>query len=281
MPRPAANSKRPRRPAAGRKRRAPSASEQAHQDVAHLARHLKAHVRSEGRRARHMSLGMGKGKDYLSRAMGGKTPLKVKTLFEVFLGLGEHPRPFFNRLYLLTSDGLARNERDQLRTLRPDEIPRFDDLVALSLSRERIPTAGQGVERARRILKRLIIERETNQRRVSVALGLNPGTLVQALNHGMDLEAWHVFGVLRVVGAEPGAYFRELMGPMDAAAGIVPLGELLPAMQRLVADSASPLREVLAEARPADAAVQPGPKPRAGERRVLRRLVPRPTPRVR
>lgn len=248
----------------------PPAALLAREDVAYLARHLKAHVRAIGGRSRHISLRMGRGKDYLCRAFAGTTPLKMKALFEVFVLLGQHPRPFFNRLYPLAGEAFSKEEAQQLRTLTP-ESSRIDDLVALGQAREGIPSAEEGVERARRLLKRQILERQSSQRAVSVSLGLDAGNLVQALNHGIDLEAWHVFGVLRVLGVEPGVFFRELVEPEEQAPGGVTLAELLPALQRLLSGSATSLHKVLAEAQERAA---PG-EPTAGKG-ARSREVPRP-----
>lgn len=216
--------------------------------VVELGRHLRAFVRAAGGRANRVSGALGRGQNYLSRAFAGRNPLKIKDVFGVFAALGEHPRPFFGRLYPLGGEPFTAAARARLFASRP-EAPRFDDVIALGLEREPIPAPEQAVEAARKLLRRLILERGHTQVGVSVALGLTKGTLGQALRGGMDLEAFHLFGVLQVLAVEPSRFFRELLAPAGPpGASWAALGPLL---EHLLGGASEPLARLLAALPPA------------------------------
>lgn len=228
----------------GRPRLAGTAeAESARLAVAELGRHLRAFVRAGGGRANRVSTALGRSQNYLSRAFAGRNPLKIKDVFGVFGALGEHPRPFFGRLYPLGGEPFTASARARLFESRP-EAPRFDDVIALGLEREPIPTPEQAVEAARRLLRRLILEHGHTQVGVSAALGLTRGTLGQALRGGMDLEAFHLFGVLRVLAVEPSRFFRELLAPAGPPG--VSWEALGPLLEHLLGGASEPLGRLLA-----------------------------------
>ncbi len=224
-------------------------------EVAELARRLRSALRAQGSTARGTSLRIGRSAHYLSRAFAGRNPLKLKDVAALLGSLGGHPRAFFGRHYPLGGSTYSPEMRERILALRPQTV-RFDDLAARVRAQEPIPSPEETVERACRVLRGLIVERGTNQRAVSLALGLSRDTLGQALRGGMDLEMWHVFGVLLVVGVSPARFFRELYAPGGEALGGVAWPELVALLEGLLSGAAEPLAAILRQ--------EPNEKPEPG-----------------
>ncbi len=225
---------------------APSPSELAQAEVLALGRALKAHIRSQGHRMRRVSEAMGRSLELLPRALAGTSPLKLKDVLGIFTVLGEHPLRFFERRYPLGGSVFGPDARARLREVAPD-MPRFDGLIAVGQRLERAPAVDAAVQAAGLLLRRLIVEQGWQQRRVSQALGLRPDTLGQALRGGMDLEMWHIFGVLAVIEVGAPRFFQDLLAPGDSLAGAT-WNEMVRVLERLLSGAGPALVARLAGA---------------------------------
>lgn len=185
-------------------------------EVETLRRSLRAHLRGRGRRLSQLSQEIGRGPGYLSKALRGDNPLKVRDLFAVFTALGEDARPFFDRHYPLGGVDLAS------LALPPAVVDgivvSFQELLASPRAQPPPLVPAEVEAAARKLLRHWIRQHGWTQRAVAEALGWSPPSLGGALRGGTDLWVLHVFAILQTLEVSPARFWSELLWPDDAGA---------------------------------------------------------------
>lgn len=166
------------------------------EDSLDLGAQLRRHVRSAGSRARWVSLALGHGPTYLSRAFLGRNLLRLRDVFGIFEVLGEDPRGFFQFHYAPPSAASA----NALLSSQP---------TPSGLTLERL---------AGRLLLGRFARRGRRVKPVSLALGYPGDGLASHLRGAQPLYTWQAFGVLRALEESPGTFFDDLLLPDIASA---------------------------------------------------------------
>lgn len=184
--------------------------------VVELGREIKRLVHGAGIRLEDMSQNLGFHPHYLGRTLRGRLPLNVEVVFRVLNGLKVEPDRFFEDLYPFGGEGMAVVLRKPSPGGgRDPSLRRLSSELRKARGEEWSPAALS--RKAGDVLRGMLRRRGIRQRDASLALGMGPTALGQALRGYAELSFGHVFGTLTVCGAPPGRFVIELFGPGDAA----------------------------------------------------------------
>jgi transcriptional regulator with XRE-family HTH domain len=227
-------------------------------EVVRLARLLRAKVGEAGLTLRQVSAGLGHYSDYLSAALGGRPPLKLKVVLGALAAIRLPPEFFFGELYglapWLPRGRVAREASPAGSQPVASGEPGLADLFAAAFEAERRrPIDPQAeLKRLAQLLRERVREAGSNLRRVSRAMGLAPDHLGQLLNGYVDFQAIQLHQALAVLGVAPADFFADLyqVPGFDRAAtvpGQVPWSRVLTLARALVAEVEKAGGEPLAE----------------------------------
>lgn len=172
-----------------------------------LARLLEEHRTS----ARAVSLALRPNPAYLNRALRGERPLRVVTVLQSLVHLGERPYEFFELMYPFGGQALPR-----LLGPNPLDLPGLPTLEEVFHGQMALRMHHEPAAQAQNFalwMKRALSRAELPQKECSERLGWGPNALPLVLRGASKLNFEHVFGVLGELKRSPGRMFYEVFLP--------------------------------------------------------------------
>lgn len=162
-----------------------------------------------------LSRELGHHDNYLTRTFRGRLPLKVVDVFWLLERLSVDSELFFELLWPFGGDEAGYVRRRPPAEYRPDERLAQHRLKLRAERGEDVFTPADWAAKAAVCLRELLRRKRVTQRAASLAAGMGPDALGQALRGNTLLTFQHVFATLEASGSPPGRFFTDLFGAPD------------------------------------------------------------------
>lgn len=166
-------------------------------------------------RAERLSERLGWSERHLARLLGGEAPLRFEEVFHLLSVLEVPPYELFFRLFPLGGPRVAALVGQTSQDVSGLGGVSTRELMELSQQQggQAYPTSIALALRAGQVLGRRIEASGSSRREIARTLGISERALRRSLRGENQLHMGRAFAILSSLGADPGRYFMEVLGP--------------------------------------------------------------------
>lgn len=185
------------------------------EEIARLARGLTELLRRAHVPLYVMSGELGHHANYLTRVFTGHLPMKVREVFAILAAVHVDPKDFFDLFFPFGGPAVTELLRRPPPGFEPDPVLRDTLRQEREARGELVLQPEQWAKKAGSVLREHLRRKRVNLRQASMAAGMGPDALGQALRGYTQITFQHVFAAIEAGGSPPGRFFMDLFGAPD------------------------------------------------------------------